>query len=92
MSYPQIYNDIIKQIENDYLKGIKSTNTVLKSMKKLFSVNNVINMAFAVNSYYTGQFSKITTGLTVINGLYNVFDITKTQLSNPMYFLKKISK
>lgn len=88
----KIYNDIIKQIENDYLEGIKSTNTVLKSMKKLFSVNNVINMAFAVNSYYTGQFSKVTTGLTVINGLYNVFDITKTQLSNPMYFLNKISK
>lgn len=85
----KIYNDIIKQIENDYLEGIKSTNSILSSMKKLLSVNNIINIAFAANSYFTGQFSNFTAGLTVINALYNAYGITKEQLSNPMYFLKK---
>lgn len=86
------YNEIMKQIENDYLDGINSTNTVLSSMGKLLSVNNIINIAFAANSYFTGELTKVTTGLTVINALYNVYGIAKEQLSNPMYFLKKISK
>lgn len=88
----KVYKDIIKQIENDYLNAIKSTHTILDSMKKLFSFNNLTNMVLAAHSYYTGQFSNVTTGLTVINGLYNAYDITKTQLSNPMYFLKKMMK
>lgn len=86
------YNEIMKQIENDYLAGINSTNTVLSSMGKLLSVSNIINIAFASNSYFTGEFTRFTTGLTVINALYNAYGITKEQLSNPMYFLKKINK
>ena len=86
------YNEIIKQIENDYLTAIKSTNTVLSSMGKLLSVNNIINLAFAASSYFTGQLTNVATGLTIINGLYTAYGITKEQLSNPMYFLKKIGK
>lgn len=86
------YNEILRDIENEYKKGIESTNTVLSSMKRLFSPNNLFNMGLAVNSYFTGSNTEITTGLTILNGLYNAYDIVKNEISNPMYFLKKMAK
>ena len=70
---------------------IKSTNVLLESLKGIFAFDNLISYGLCGYSYFTGADPKITTGLTVLSGIYNVGKITKECISNPMYFLKKIS-
>ena len=86
------YDLIIQEIEQDYLNSINKTHSFLDSAKDLFSLNNLINIGLFAESYFTGNNSKITTGLTIVNGIYNATKIVKKDISNPMYFLKKISK
>ena len=71
------YKSIINEIRNDYLTSIKTTNDILKPMKNLFSFNNIINVSLFAESYFTGTTTKVTTGLTILNGIYNAGKIAQ---------------
>lgn len=86
------YNEVIRKIEYDYKEEIKSTNILLESMKSLISFPNLINVGLFAHSYYTGQETKLTTGLTIANGIYNVYSVSKQFVSNPIFYMKQINK
>lgn len=85
------YKLIINEIENEYLQGIKQSHTILNSIKNLFSPDNISEYLLSAESYYTGTASNFTTGVTIAHMIYNAGKVTLNALSNPMYFLKKIS-
>ncbi len=86
------YKLTLEAINQDYEEAIKSTNLILNSLKSLINPSNIFNLLLFGESYYTGNISNFTTGVTILNGMYNAKNIIQNTISNPLYFLKKIAK